>query len=93
MYLVIYLLFMESKIKINNIRLLNSWCYNLKNNTDCTICRCNLNCNSFYAQEKGTESNVVFGICGHTFHYECIDPWIKSNPHCPICSSKWTYAK
>ena len=80
---------MESKFKINKITLLNSWCYNLKNNTDCTICRMNLNENSIYAQEKGIDSCVVVGMCGHSFHKECIDPWIKTNQHCPICSSKW----
>jgi len=79
----------ETKFKINNIRLLNFWTYNLKNNHDCTICRCNLNTNSIYAQDK--DSFVVSGICGHSFHYECIDPWIKISPSCPICSSQWNY--
>ena len=85
-----------SKFKINKINLLSSWCYNLKNNIDCTVCRVNLNMNSIYADEKGIDSLVVSGMCGHCFHNECIENWIKSynssginNKHCPICSEKW----
>jgi len=84
---------MNNKFKIINVRLLNTWCYNLNNNTDCTICRTNLNENSIYAQEKEDNSIIVMGVCNHSFHHECIDPWIKKNPHCPICFSKWEYKK
>jgi len=83
----------NTKFKINDIKLLSFWTYNLKNNTDCTVCRCNLNTNSIYTQDKQTDSFVVSGVCGHSFHSECIDPWIKINPSCPICSAKWTYLK
>jgi hypothetical protein len=88
-----------SKFKINKLTLLNTWCYNLKNNTDCTICRTNLNCNSIYAEEKGIDSYVVSGMCGHSFHKECIENWLKpsnsfsNSRHCPICSTTWVYKK
>ena len=81
----------KSKFEIKNIRLLNTWVYNLNSNTDCTICRCNLNAESIYAQEKCVDSYVVTGGCGHSFHYECINPWVSTQPNCPICSSKWVY--
>ena len=48
-----------SKFKINKITLLSTWCYNLQNNSDCTICRTDLNCNSIYAEEKGVDAIVV----------------------------------
>jgi RING-box protein 1 len=83
----------KSKFTINKVNMINLWCYNLKFNSDCTICRCNLNTNSIYADEKGTNSYVVSGMCGHSFHYECINPWIKSNINCPLCPSKWCYSK
>lgn len=83
----------KPKFEIKNIKLLNSWVYNLCSNTDCTICRCNLNSESIYAQEKCIDSYVVSGVCGHSFHYECINPWIAVQPNCPICSVKWTYNK
>ena len=84
---------MSNKFIINNMIILNSWTYNLPSNTDCTICRCNLNTNSLYNQDKGIDSIIVKGICGHSFHNECIEPWIKQNNHCPICCSLWNCVK
>ena len=43
---------MESKFKIISIKLINSNCYDLDKNTDCTICRCNLNFNSLYSNNN-----------------------------------------
>ncbi len=80
----------KSKFEIINIKILSVWCYDLKSNHDCTICRCNLNCNSIYAIENGTESKITTGICSHTFHTECISSWIKINNVCPICFVTWT---
>jgi len=81
----------NSKFKIVNMKLLNTWVYDIKLNKDCTICRTNLNYNSIYNQEKGKDSYVVNGECGHTFHYECIESWIKTYNNCPICSKTWNY--
>lgn len=83
--------YIMSKFTINNIKILSSWGYNLQSNTDCTICRCSLNTQSLYYQDKGIDSNIVSGICGHSFHNECIKPWIEKNTHCPICSAIWVY--
>ena len=74
---------------INNIKILSMWCYDLKSNQECTICRCNLNSNSIYADAKGVDSSINTGNCGHTFHSECINSWIKTNNVCPICFTKW----
>lgn len=82
---------MSNKFIINNINILSSWGYNLSSNTDCTICRESLNTNSLYNQDKGIDSEVVEGSCGHSFHYECIDPWVKTNKTCPICFVQWIY--
>lgn len=84
---------MDTKFKIKSIKMLNSWCYNLTKNNDCTICRTNLNNDSIYCIEKGKESILVTGLCGHAFHFECIHPWVTSHPNCPICSEKWEYQK
>jgi anaphase-promoting complex subunit 11 len=84
---------MEEPIKIKSINLFSSWVYNLPKNTDCTICRCNLNLSSLYNQEKGIDSYVVSGACNHSFHYECIKPWVEKNNYCPICFSEWQYNK
>ena len=80
----------KSRITINNIKILATECYDLKGNTDCSICRCNLNSNSIYAESKGITSELINGTCGHTFHKECLMPWIEKNKHCPLCATVWT---
>ena len=76
---------MTSKFTINNIKIINSWSYNTKFNDICIICRDNVNSES--------QSCIVIGECGHAFHYNCINPWIKTNLNCPMCNEKWVYKK
>ena len=82
---------MSNKFTVNNIKILSSWGYNLPSNTDCTICRESLNANSLYNQDKGIDSHIVEGSCGHSFHYECINPWVQTNKTCPLCFVQWIY--
>ncbi len=72
--------------QIKSIKMINSWCHVTKN-IDCTICRKNINANSIYT--KDTNSKIIEGKCGHSFHSECIIPWITVHPTCPICSQNW----
>ena len=80
---------MEPFIKINNMNIISSWSYVSDKNMDCTICSQSINNNSVYAVEKGFESKVSSGKCGHIFHYECITPWLNTNKRCPICSQPY----
>jgi len=83
----------NSPFVIKQINMFSGWVYNLPKNNECTICRCNLNTPSLYNQEKGTDSYVVSGVCLHSFHQECIKPWVDKNKHCPICSTVWQYSQ
>jgi len=76
-------------IIINNHKLISSWSYNLDKNIDCTICRSSLNSDSIYNIEKGIRSTLSRGLCGHMYHTECIDPWLRNNIKCPICSQNY----
>lgn len=84
-------LLLMAKFQINSINIVSTWGFNLPSNSDCTICRCSLNTQSIYHQDKGIDSYVVQGVCGHSFHNECIKPWAEKNKHCPICSATWSY--
>ena len=80
---------MEPFIKINKMNIISSWSYVSDTNMDCTICRQSINNDSIYAIEKGYKSTLSKGKCGHLFHEECINPWLKTNKRCPICSQPY----
>jgi hypothetical protein len=61
--------------------------HNVFKNDDCTICRQSLNDDSLYAKDDNYISKTMTGKCGHTFHEECILPWLKENTKCPICAN------
>jgi hypothetical protein len=81
---------MAAKFPIIDAKLFSGWSLNLPTNTDCTICRNNLNENSLY-NIGGADSKIVEGICCHSFHFECIENWVAKNKRCPICSNVWCY--
>lgn len=59
-------------------------------NADCTICRHSLNNDSIYAKEENYTSEILTSKnCGHSFHKECIIPWLNKYYKCPICADKW----
>jgi hypothetical protein len=81
---------MSSHFKINNFSILGVSSYILPFNNDCTICCSNLNTNSTYNKDKGIDSKIVIGSCGHSYHEECIESWLNTrNTHCPLCSKNW----
>lgn len=43
---------------------------------DCSICR---------ETAKTADEKCVELPCKHSFHFECIEPWLKRVPSCPIC--------
>ena len=78
------------RFEVKSLKCVATWNFNLEKNKVCTICRQSLNKNSLTYQEKGIDSMVIPGLCGHCFHSECIEPWAKKNGKCPICFKKWT---
>lgn len=35
------------------------------------------------------DTEIVIGKCGHIFHGDCLDKWLKNNDTCPIDKVKW----
>lgn len=80
-----------TKFNITSSKLVASWTFDLDTNKDCTICRFPLNQPSNYAIDNDLNSQLSIGVCGHGFHDECLRPWLKNNPRCPICVENWQH--
>lgn len=44
-------------------------------------------CSICLADYKDSDMLRLLPECGHLFHLDCIDPWLKLHPTCPICRS------
>jgi E3 ubiquitin-protein ligase BIG BROTHER-like protein len=46
----------------------------------CAVC-----CMEF---EHGEEGCCSLPRCGHVFHFECVEPWLRENKSCPTCKTE-----
>lgn len=68
---------------------------NRQNNVkECVICKRSLYDPSYtmISDNKNilNDTEILIGKCGHIFHSDCLNGWLKTNYCCPIDKIKWS---
>lgn len=73
------------------------WVYNNIGDT-CSICKNSLNEACINCQSNQDDNDIkdcrkVIGKCNHTYHFHCIELWVKKQNTCPLCYTEWEATK
>lgn len=67
--------YVEKEDNMEIIDKIEEYNYNMKNEIKCIVCQCEIEENEKCKKLK----------CGHIFHSECINNWLKRSLECPMC--------
>ena len=64
--------------KVYNDEAKSSFLIDPTNKQNCSIC---------VIEFQNEDLSINLPNCGHTFHWQCIKPWLFQKPKCPVCRS------
>ncbi|OEU07739.1 RING/U-box, partial [Fragilariopsis cylindrus CCMP1102] len=80
------------RVRIKQFHGVAKWTWNVEEDDVCGICQSAFEGCPPGVKFPGDESPVVFGLCGHAFHLQCVATWLNSSRQtCPICRADWEY--
>jgi RING-box protein 1 len=88
----------EGRFQIKKWNAVAMWSWAICTDT-CAICRNNLYEASidYQANPNGDPEHpglsIAWGQCGHVFHLDCIQRWLKTRSACPLCQKEWDFTK
>jgi len=85
---------LPTQVAVKTWKCVAKWQWNAGENEDCCgICRNAFEQAAPDCRFPGDDSPVVFGVCSHAFHLQCINKWLssQSESRCPLCRSAWEF--
>jgi anaphase-promoting complex subunit 11 len=86
------------RVRIRRYHAVAKWTWNVGRGGEeeeeelCGICQSAFEGTPPGVKFPGDEAPVVFGVCGHAFHLQCVATWLNSSRQtCPICRADWEY--
>jgi anaphase-promoting complex subunit 11 len=85
------------RVRIRRYHGVAKWTWNVGRGDEdeeevCGICQSAFEGTPPGVKYPGDEAPVVFGVCGHAFHLQCVATWLNSSRQtCPICRADWEY--
>eukprot|EP01025_Chloroclados_australasicus_P048231 TRINITY_DN54565_c0_g1_i1.p3 TRINITY_DN54565_c0_g1~~TRINITY_DN54565_c0_g1_i1.p3 ORF type:complete len:106 (-),score=13.73 TRINITY_DN54565_c0_g1_i1:341-658(-) len=85
---------MPFKVKVKHWHCVANWTWDAGDDV-CGICRNPFDGCPPDGKYPGDDSPVVWGVCGHALHLQCITKWLQQNQNqdqkCPLCRRAWEF--
>ena len=83
---------MPLKMTVKSWHAVASWTWNAGDDV-CGICRMPFDGCPPEGKFPGDDCPVVWGVCNHAFHLQCISKWLGTDgeQRCPICRATWEF--
>lgn len=83
---------MAFEVKVKRWHAVASWTWGAGDDV-CGICRAPYDGCPPEGRFPGDDCPVVWGVCSHAFHLQCISRWLaaQAEQRCPYCRAAWEF--